>query len=222
MFRNGLITFFFLLVLNITLADTIYVTSSTDKRLLSYRDTLSAYQTGKSVCDNLKSLFRQLTNTHDYDTYFTDGWSSTIKFNQPVDTLLGYSEFLPNDEFPSKLEGEQFNSNSEIGQKITYQFKRLDTLRIIPYAKVVGAEMPVVYIYRKPSITVIYKKLDKCWLPKQVFRIIDIQTHFIIDERGKTRIPYNIIWYYESSKLKKIEWVDPIDEKRIIQSKSFF
>ena len=30
---------------------------------------------------------------------------------------------------------------------------------------------------------------------------------------GKTIIPYNIIRYYENNKLKKIEWVDPIDKK---------
>ena len=208
-----------LLLVNLSaIADTTYVTSKTDTRLMDYKDSLQSYETGKSVCENLAILFQKLTNSHDYDSYFLDAWTGKIKFNQPVDTLLGYSELLPNNEYPSKEEKYQLSSNSDIGKKITLQFFRLDTIKTIPYAKVVGAEMPVVYIYQKPSRIVLYKKLEKCWLPKHKYTTIDIQTHFITNQSGKTIIPYNLIRYYENNKLKKIEWVDPMDREKIIKT----
>ena len=152
-----------------TFADTIYVSSKTDPRLLAYQDTLYAYQTGKSICDNLAVLFQKLTNTNDYNSYFLDAWSGAIQFDQPVDTLLGFSVFLPNDRYPNEADKRLFSSNSEIGQNITFQFRRLDSIKIMPYAKVEGSEMPVIFIYAKPTRVVLYKKLDRCWEKKILY-----------------------------------------------------
>jgi len=217
--KSNLFLFFLVFFLsNLTFADTVYVASKTDAKLLAYQDTLYAYETGKSICESLAVIFQKLTNSHDYDSYFLDAWSGNIKFNQPVDTLLTFSVFLPNDNFPEDSLKYQFNSNSDIGQKITLQFIRLDTIKIIPYARVEGSEMPVVYIYRKPTRVVLYKKLDKCWLPKHIYRTIDTQTHFILNNKDRTITPYNIINYYEGNILKKIEWVDPLDNNKIIKN----
>jgi hypothetical protein len=208
-----------LLLVNLSaIADTTYVTSKTDTRLMDYKDSLQSYETGKSVCENLAILFQKLTNSHDYDSYFLDAWTGKIKFNQPVDTLLGYSELLPNNEYPSKEENYQLSSNSDIGKKITLQFFRLDTIKTIPYAKVVGAEMPVVYIYRKPSLEVVYKKLDRCWEAKRKYSIRDLTTYFIKKDIGLTVTPYNIIRYYENDKCVRTDWVNPMNKEIVLKT----
>ena len=203
--------------------DTIYVTSRTDSRLLSYQDSLNAYNTGKSVCDNLLLIFRKLTHSNDYDTYFIDGWNLNIKEGDRVDTLLGESYFHFSNELPSNL--NQFQANSESGRNITTQFHRLDSLKVRPYGQVVGAEMPTLYIYKKPERVVVYQKLDRCWEKKRVYSTLDIQTHFIVNQQDKTIIPYNILRYYQEKegpdKLTKIEWIDPVDKNKIIKYFSY-
>ena len=200
--------------------DTIYVTSKTDSRLLAYQDSINAYNTGKSVCDNLLLIFRKLTHSNDYDTYFTDGWNPNIKEGDRVDTLLGESYFHFSNDLPSNL--NQFQADSESGRNIATQFHRLDSLKVRPYGQVVGAEMPTLYIYKKPERIVLYKKLDRCWEKKMVYTTLDIQTHFIVNQKEKTILPYNIIRYYQvqegPDKLTKMEWVDPVDKNKIIKS----
>mgnify|MGYP003351979024 CR=1 FL=1 len=203
-------------------ADTIYVSSKTDPRLLAYKDTVYAYETGKSISNNMAIIFQELSGSHDYDSYFLDAWTGAIQFNQRVDTLLGYTEFLPNTQLPDKTEKLQFASNTSVGEKIVLQFTRLDTIKITPFAKVVGSEMPDVYIYRKPTRVVLYKKLDKCWEKKMLYTTLDMQTHFIVNNMYKTCIPYNIRRHYQvkdnSSILIKTEWVDPTDQNKIIKT----
>ena len=212
--RVWLIVIFMLLV-TVGFGDSIFVTSRTDSRLLAYRDSMTAYATGKSVCENLTKLFQKLTNSNDYDSYFLDPWLKSFSPGEPVDTLLGYSEVLPYSDFPDTLSGNQFNSSSEIGQMITYQFRRLDTLRVKPCAQVVGAELPTLYLYAKPSHVIIYKNLDRCWEKKMKYTTLDIVTHFICDELKKTRVPYNILRYYENNKLVQMDWIDPISQTLI-------
>lgn len=210
-----LLVLFFVFAYIFSFGDTIYVSSRTDARLLLYRDSLTAYEVGSSVCTELSKLFQKLTNSHDYDSYFLDPLVKDFKPGEAVDTLLGYSEVLPTTDYPDTLSGNQFNSTSELGQRIAYQFKRLDTLNVKPYATVVGAEMPVLYLYRKPTRVVIYQKLDRCWEKKRVYTTLDRVTHFIVDSKGMTKIPYNILRYYENDRLVKIEWTDPITQSVI-------
>lgn len=214
--RAWLIIIFMLLVA-VSFGDSTFVTSQTDARIFLYRDSMIAYETGKSVCENLTKLFQKLTNSNDYDSYFLDPWRKSFSPGEPVDTLLGYSEVLPYSDFPDTLSGNQFNSSSEIGQMIAYQFRRLDTLRVKPCAQVVGAEMPTLYLYAKPSHVVIYKKLDRCWEKKMKYTTLEDITHFICDTEGKTRVPYNILRHYENNKLIRMDWIDPVD-KRLIRT----
>ena len=71
--------------------------------------------------------------------------------------------------------------------------------------------MPTLYIYKKPERIVLYKKLDRCWEKKMVYTTLDIQTHFIVNQKEKTILPYNIIRHYQAQegpdKLTKMEWV---------------
>jgi len=212
-----LLVFLFLLFSLPSLADTVYVYGKADPSLLAYRDSVLAYETGFSVSKDISLIFRQAYHTHDYDAYFLDAWSGNIKFHQPVDTLLGHSEFLPNKKLPEKQIGERF-INDQFSRRINQILSRLDSLKVIPYGKVVGAEMPTIYIYKKPSVVVIYKLLEKCWIKEVWYTTIDRQTRFITDEKGRTRIPYNIVRYYKSNVLKKIEWVSPVDEKIVIKT----
>lgn len=60
-------------------------------------------------------------------------------------------------------------------------------------------------------------KRDRCWEPKRKYSILDKQTYFILDVDNRTRVPYNIISYYENNVLKSVKWVDPIDNKIFIR-----
>jgi len=199
--------------------DTTYATSRTDARLFSYRDSITAYTVGCSVTNELRTIFREMTGTKDYDAYFENGWKKSISVGDPVDTALGYSVFLENTVWPYEVkEGDQFQSSSSYGQRIAYQFNRLDTLRVLPPYRVEGAEMPVLFIYAKPSRVVLYRKLDRCWEKKMRYSTLDVQTHFIINDKDKTIIPYNIRRFYVENKLTKTEWVDPVNTNQIIRT----
>ena len=188
--------------------NTIHVISNTDIRYLNYIDSLNAYNTAKSVCDTLAILFYKYTGNHDYDSYFLRPWKETLSYGDAVDTLLGYSEYQENTEYPDTLDGNIFQSRGSLGEDVKNQLDKLKQLKIKPFAKVVGAEMPTVYIYKKPDIRVIYGKPERCWIKKRRYTILDNVTYFITDEKGFTRIPYNILRYYEEDKLVKTQWVD--------------
>jgi len=209
---------FFTFFISLKSQDTVFVNSKADVRIQLSKDSMYSYETGKSICYNLAKLFQDLTNTNDYDSYFLDAWSGNIKFNQPVDTLLTYSEFLPNYEFPDSVEKYQLNSKEQIGKRIFLQFILYDSIKTIPYAKVVGSEMPTIYIYQKPKHVFIYKKSDVFFETKNEYSIIDIVTRFICDKNIYTKTPFNIIRYYKNNKLYKINWVDPIDNSKIIKT----
>jgi hypothetical protein len=52
------------------------------------------------------------------------------------------------------------------------------------------------------------------------YTTLDIVTHFICDELKKTRVPYNILRYYENNKLVQMDWIDPI-RQTLIRTFSF-
>lgn len=93
---------------------------------------------------------------------------------------------------------------------VRVEYLRLDSLFVKPYDVVSGAEMPTAFIYKRPSLVVIWKKLDRCWEKKKVFSIFDFQTYFFLNEDNKTYLPYIKKRVYVNGVLKTEYWLDPI------------
>ena len=185
--------------------DTVYVATKTDAKYLAYQDSLTAYNTGKSVCDSLVVLFNSYEENQNYTRYFTLAWTTDLKNNAEIDSTLGSSEFKLYNDYPDTGQGNIFSSQGVFGQRVANQLRRLNNLKVKPYGVVSGAELPTVYIYRKPHIRVLLKK-------RMSYTTLDTQTYFILDNLGKTKRPYNIRRFYENDKYVKEEWVDPISD----------
>ena len=199
--------------------DTIYVSSKTDIRLISYQDSLLAYDTGKDVCFKLAQLFESFTNSKDYTSYFIDAWINQFNPGDPVDTLLGHTEFLLNFSTKPNSETNQFDMIGDIGKQIDSEIARLDLLTVLPYGIVSGAEMPDIYIYRKPCNIVLYRALNAPFNKSRCYTTIDKQTYFILDSKGMSRIPYNILRTYNGlNRLIQVDFVSPTDRTSIIQT----
>lgn len=199
--------------------DTLTVFSKNDKRLTLYNDSLRAYTIGNEVAYKLAELFEKLTNSKDYSNYFIAAWEKHYNYGDPIDTTLGYSEYLPVSELPnSKI--NNFSSNTEIGKLIQTEIARLDSLPIMPKGKIVGAELPVTYVYQKPSRVVVLLSLDKASVKQTCFTSVERTTHFLVDDKGRTVRPYNIKKYYVNGKVVKQEYVSPLNHNEIIEKTS--
>lgn len=198
---------------------TLNVFSKNDQRLTLYNDSLKAYTVGKEVAYKLAELFEQLTNTKDYSNYFTAAWQKQYNYGDPIDTTLGYSEYLPVSEHPNSTINN-FASNTAIGKLIQTEIARLDSLHVMPKGKIVGAELPVTYVYEKPSREVVLVQLEKTPVKPTCFTSIERTTHFLVDDKGRTVRPYNIKKYYVNGKVVKQEYVSPLNHNEIIEKTS--
>lgn len=206
----------FLLPACITKAqDTLYVNSLNDKRLRLYNDSLTAYNVGYDVAHRLAYLFEELTGTKDYNHYFTNAWEKTYLYGEPVDTLLGYSEYLPATQLPNSRINN-FASSSPTGLLIQAEIRRLDSLRVKPIGKVVGAELPVSYVYTKPVRVVFYQGVADLPPKAKIYTTIEPITHFMVNKEGASILPYNIKRYFENGKLIKTEYVDPLNPDKVV------
>lgn len=176
--------------------DTLYVRGN-DSRYLKYLDSLYAYQTSLSVAKNVSDSIRKLIGNDTYTAFFMDGFSGKepseadyvfeLKRNVIIDLgkiSIEYSGFKNADNFPWRY--------------LYLQYRRLDSIKIQPYAVMQGGELPTVYIWKSPTIFV--KSLYYCpHLNEPVskpYSCIYPQTRFIVKDDGKTRIPYVEQWFY--------------------------
>ena len=208
---------FMMLILVTTLTqgqDTILISSITEytEKLQLYKDSLHSYNIGKSVSNQLLILFNEMSKSSgnlnmDYtgkvynsDSYFQSGWDVDLIDGQIVDTNT-QSTFEIKYDSPKSIMDEF---------KLSEAYRRLDSCKVNPYGIVSAGEMPVIYIYKKPTKFPVYKAPCFSTSKKVEYSIIDITTYFIVDNLNRTRIPYNKIFYYGYKGLIKIEWIDPI------------
>ena len=93
------------------------------------------------------------------------------------------------------------------------QYKRLDSIKVQPCGIMQGAELPNVYVYCKPSVVIIYKKLKR-------FTVVDPTIRFFMSKDGKTKTSYITKLYYVEfdkvhQRIDSVEKLDPIYHKHI-------
>ena len=206
--------------------DTIVVTSFSDYRIKSqlYKDSLDSYNKGKDVCNKIMILFDDISkksgnlnidwqgNIHDNKSYFLSGWDRELKNDQIVDSG-SLSTFTTMNGPPT---------TEDIFIDLQHLYKQLYGCKVNPSGYVSAGEMPIIYIYNKPT-PVIYKapcfsKNDKSHVRvENGYSILDKVTRFILRDDGKTKIPYILRYYFHGNTLDSIQMIDPVDEKSILK-----
>lgn len=192
--------------------DTLYVDDPKDPRLLRYKDSLWAYQTGYSVAKNIAAAVRESMGNNSLDAYFLS------YYNESGKTSEGY--FFSYEENPKVQIGHVHTPTKGLKsdtiipwQYIEKQYKRLDSLRIPPVGIQQGAELPVVYVYSRPHTTVIFRKMLR-------YTVVDPSIKFYKKDDGKTKVSYILKYHYskignEREKIDSIEKLDPVTLKRV-------
>jgi hypothetical protein len=195
--------------------DTIYVDNVSDYRYQRYLDSLEAYNISYSVAKNMADTVAKLMGNHNLDDYFFG------RFSYESDTQShGYFYFF---EVGARIDVGHV-SDTYRGMKIEdkfpwpyleQQYKRLDSIRIQPWGVMQGGELPNVYIYRKPIIVVIHKKIKR-------FTMIDYTVQFERKGDGKTVESYIRKYYYSEydkgrPRIDSIERLDPVTLKHIFR-----
>lgn len=193
--------------------DTVFVEDAKDPRYLRYLDSLQAYKIAYSVAKNIADTIKIVTGDNSLDAYFlnnfagnTDTLSSQYFYNlqRNEDVEIGHIS----DSYKGMKNEEKFP-----WEYLEQQYKRLDSIKIQPHLIMQGGELPNVYVYLLPKITVIHKVVKR-------FTVIDPTIHFYITNDGKTKTPYITKYYYievdkNNRKIDSIEKLDPIRHEHI-------
>lgn len=211
--RRGLYFFVLLLSFSICKADTLYVEKLEDPRLLRYLDSLKAYEISFSVASNVADTMRAILGNSSLDSYFLGGFTSN-----DVSSSDGYFYSFSTDVVvePGKVNVDYKNMKNDSRFPWKYlerQYKRLNAILIQPSGVMQGAELPSVYVYRKPYTTVIQRRVRR-------YTVVDPSIKFFMKDNGKTRISYIRKFYYilvdgEHEKIDSIEKLDPITQKHL-------
>ena len=193
-------------------SDTIYVEDIRDIRYVRYMDSLKAYETGFSVAKNMADSIKGSSGSDALDGYFLNRFIST-------DTLSG--GYFYNFQRGGNVDIGHI-SDSYRGMKneakfpwhyLETQYKRLDSLKVLPSGVQQGGELPNVYVYTKPATAVVYKRIKK-------FTVVDTTIRFLEKSDGKTRISYITKCYYseidrDHRRIDSIEKLDPITHEHL-------
>ncbi len=198
-------------------ADTLYVQSAQDLRYQRYLDSMEAYTVGYSVAKHMADTISHFVGNDALDAYFlsgfdiadsnTDGYFFDFHEDEPVQ--IGHIS----DEFHGMRNEEKFP-----WEYLDHQYKRLDKLRVEPKGVMMGAELPNVYVYWHPAITVVVRPVRK-------FTVIYPGIKFALDKDGKTKVSYILKYYFsqagnELQQVDSIETLDPITRKHIVLPKT--
>lgn len=193
-------------------ADTLFVQSAQDLRYQRYLDSITAYTTGYTVAKNMADTISHYVGNNALDAYFlsgfaiadsnTGGYFFDFHENEPVQ--IGHIS----DEFHGMRNEAKFP-----WEYLDAQYKLLDKLRVEPMGVMMGAELPNVYVYRHPAITVVVRPVRK-------FTVIYPGIKFALDKDGKTKVSYILKYYFsqtgnELQQVDSIETLDPIYHKHI-------
>jgi hypothetical protein len=193
-------------------ADTIYVENKRDPRYLEYLDSINAYNISYSVAKNIADSVRGMLGSNALDAYFLSeftgssersiGYFYEIELNMPV--TIGhvnslYKGMKNEARFPWKY--------------LESQYRRLDSIKLQPRGVIQGAELPNVYVYHKPSTTVIYHSVSRYTVVGQIIK-------FAVSDGGKTKTPYIEKVYYSiinkgHPQIDSIEKLDPMTKKHV-------
>ena len=194
--------------------DTLFVDNYQDPRFLRYKDSMQGYNISYSIAKNMADTLKGILGDNGLDDYFLskftgngEGSSSGGYFYDFVENAnveighvnINYRNMKNDARFPWKY--------------LETQYRRLDSIKVQPWGIMEGAELPNVYVYRKPSLTVIFKKIKR-------FTVIDYTIQFFQKDNGKTRVSYIRKFYYSEfdkvhQRIDSIEKLDPITLQRL-------
>jgi len=86
--------------------------------------------------------------------------------------------------------------------------------RYLPIDELNKEGMGVAYMYPVPSV-ISYPGQFVSTTPTFRYATLDMQTHFITDSTGKTRIPYVIKYYYDKQRLLFKDTLNPITLEKL-------
>lgn len=199
--------------LTVKCCDTLFVEDPKDVRYLRYLDTLQGYEIGYSVASNIADTLRAITGNSSLDAYFLHRYNKAG--NEQSDGY--FYDFIENAQVEVGRVNKTFKGikNDTIipWQYVEAQYKRLDAIKIQPLGILQGAELPNVYVYGYPSVTVIYRKMKR-------YTVVDPAIKFFKKDDGKTRVSYILKYYYSREgngheKIDSIEKLDPVTFKHV-------
>ncbi len=196
-------------------SDTLYLEDDKDIRYRLYLDSMKAYEIGYSVAKNLADSVRGMIGNNSLDPYFIGRY-------MPNGDALSGGYFYEIDE-DVKVEIGHVNTayhgmknDTKIPWKyLEDQYKRLDAIKVQPSGIMQGGELPNVYVYAKPSLTVIVRNIKR-------FTVVDESIKFFMKGDGKTRVSYICKYYYsqegfQHQKLDSVEKLDPIKKQHFFE-----
>jgi hypothetical protein len=193
--------------------DTLYVEDVKHPRLLLYKDSIQAYQIAFSVAKNVADSVRARMGNNSLDAYFLTRFTSNtdadlagyfFNWNDTANVQIGHV----NDSYRGIKDDDRFP-----WRYLETQYKRLDSIKIKPAGIMEGGELPNVYVYLKPSTTVIYKKVKH-------FTVVDQTIQFFKKNDGKTRVSFIRKFYYSEfdklhQRIDSVEKLDPVTKQHL-------
>lgn len=185
--------------------DTIYLEEPNDIRLQHYHDSLLAYTTGFAVAKAIADSVAAKRGDHQLDGYFLGRYAESMVSDEGF--FFDYNESPKLDLGHVHVPIKGIKSDPTMPwQFIETQYKRLDTLKVLPAAIIQGAELPNVYVYAPPANVVIYRKVRR-------YTVVDPSIKFYKKDDGKTKVSYILKYYYikEENKHERIDSIQKLD-----------
>ena len=179
--------------------DTLYVESYKDERYLLYLDSLKAYETGYKVAKSIADSVRHMTGNSSYDSYF-------LRYYEPEKYPTTEGLFVFYEENPNIEPGHVSDQAKFLWTYVKKQYLILDQLKVAPVGVMQGAELPSVYIYKKPTIVTVVRIIKR-------YTVVDPSIKFLIGRDGKTKTSYIIKYHYskEGEHLQQIDSIEKLD-----------
>ncbi len=192
--------------------DTLFLATAKDPRYKLYLDSLQAYEIGYSVAKNICNKLKEINPQQSLDNYFLSKYEGRYDssqgyfytYNEQVDVAPGHMN----------IEYRYMKSDSTFPwEYLESQYKRLNAIKIRPAGVMQGGELPDVYIYAKPKITVAFKVLKR-------FVVVGQTIKFSVSNDGKTKTPYiEKVYYVQDAQnrpvIDSIEKLDPVTKKHV-------
>ncbi len=193
--------------------DTLFVDDMKDARYLRYKDSLDAYEIGYSVAKNISDTLKSMYGNKSLEGYFLGMYTPN--------TLISSNGYFfeyntePNVEIGHvNVEYHRMKNDSTFPWAfLENQYKRLNKIKIQPAGIMQGAELPDVFVYKKPEKPVVFKIVKRFTVVGQIIK-------FRMTNDGKTKTPYiEKVYYLEDIKkhqiIDSIEKLDPIFHKHL-------
>lgn len=177
----------------------IYTTDKNDPRLRAYNDSLTAYNTGSKVAQNIGKIFDDETGRNEYRTYFKKNYEAgKLKYALGNNDALFGSPYLPpanNTELQQQIDywRNNYDGGEGLGKKVGNELSKLQSLKTKPYRSFQGAELPITQVYKKPVQPIIYKpeekKLSTKRIPANLINSAGDISNSIIPNKGNVEVP---------------------------------